>query len=116
MERYPSGHKGVDLKSIVAIYTRLVGSNPTRSVNICLIRLVGYGICLPSRNMVGSSPTWDFIWAVRLSARSQPFHGCKMGSIPIPSTVAIAQLAEQRLVVPQVVDSTSTSHLRYPLL
>ena len=27
---------------------------------ICTIRLDGYGICLPSRNKVGSNPTWCF--------------------------------------------------------
>lgn len=31
MVRYPSGHKGADLKSVVSVNIRRVGSNPTRT-------------------------------------------------------------------------------------
>lgn len=34
MVRYPSGHKGADLKSVVSVNIRPVGSNPTRTA-IC---------------------------------------------------------------------------------
>ena len=37
MVRYPSGHKGADLKSVVSVNIRRVGSNPTRTAISILV-------------------------------------------------------------------------------
>ena len=62
MAWYPSGHKGLDLKSCVSASIWLVGSNPThaaasqRSLHVAML----FSLILYIRSVGQAAKTWDF--------------------------------------------------------
>lgn len=64
-----------------------------------------------SSRRCGFESRWDDFWSVGQKEKSRAPQARRTGSIPVRIVVCVAQMAEQRIVVPLVAGSIPVMHL-----